>query len=197
MRRIVVLSLIAATLGYFGVTTALVAQSMGRDERPNVDAIVVLGAAQYEGRPSPIYRARLGHALELFRREVAPLLVFTGGRGVPGERYSEGGAGRLWALDHGVPDDAILVEETSRNTFENLRNVARMLGDRGMDEVVLVSDPFHMYRATAQARDVGLRAHPSPTRSSPISGNPFKLAYAVLREDLAVGAYFLFGPLGQ
>lgn len=189
------LTLIAVTVGYFGVTTVLVARGMARDERPNVDAIVVLGAAQYQGRPSPIYQARLEHALELYRREVAPLLVFTGGRGVSGERYSEGGAGRLWALEHGVPEKAIMVEEASRTTFQNLRNVQRMLARQGKDEVVLVSDPFHMYRATAQARDVGLRAYPSPTRSSPMSGSPVKLAYAVLREDLAVGAYVLFGPV--
>jgi uncharacterized SAM-binding protein YcdF (DUF218 family) len=192
MRRIVVQLLLTAIAGYFGVTTLLVTRAMARDERPRVDAIVVLGAAQYEGRPSPIYRARLEHALELYRAGVAPRMVFTGGRGVAGETYSEGGAGRLWALEHGVPDSAILVEEESRNTHQNLRNVAEMLTGRG-STVVLVSDPYHMYRATAQAERVGLRAWSSPTRASPVHNDPVRLASAILREDLAVGAYFLLG----
>jgi uncharacterized SAM-binding protein YcdF (DUF218 family) len=192
MRRLLLL-LAFVVLAYFAVTTALVTASMGRDERPRADAIVVLGAAQYNGQPSPIYQARLDHALELYRSGVAPLLVFTGGRGVAGERFSEGGVGRRWAISRGVPAGRILVEESSRNTYENLRGVRRLLAPRGQDTIVLVSDPFHMFRAVEQARDVGLAAHPSPTRSSPISGSPLRVAQAVLREDLAVGGYFLIG----
>lgn len=191
--RRLLLTLAAIVLAYFGLTTALVTASMGRDERPNADAIVVLGAAQYQGRPSPIYLARLEHALQLYRDGVAPLLVVTGGRGVPGERWTEGAAGRRWAQQHGVPANRILVEESSRNTYQNLIGVAGLLRPRGLDQVVLVSDPFHMFRAMAQAREVGLRPHPSPTRSSPISASPAKLAAAILREDIAVGAWVVTG----
>jgi uncharacterized SAM-binding protein YcdF (DUF218 family) len=192
MRRLLLL-LAFVVLGYFAVTTALVTASMGRDERPRAHAIVVLGAAQYNGQPSPVYQARLDHALELYRAGVAPLLIFTGGRGVEGERFSEGGVGRRWAIAKGVPPNRILVEESSRNTFQNLRGVKRLLQPRGQDTIVLVSDPYHMFRAVEQARDVGLAAHPSPTRSSPVSANPLRMAQAVLREDVAVGGYFLVG----
>jgi uncharacterized SAM-binding protein YcdF (DUF218 family) len=192
MRRLLVL-VVFVVLGYFAVTTALVTATMAKDERDRADAIVVLGAAQYNGSPSPVYRARLDHALDLWRSGVAPMLVFTGGRGVPGERFSEGGAGRQWAIDHGVPANRILIEESSRSTYENLRGVRKLLAPRGMHRIVLVSDPYHMFRAVEQARDVGLVAQPSPTRSSPMSGNPARTALAVLREDLAVGGYFLAG----
>jgi uncharacterized SAM-binding protein YcdF (DUF218 family) len=192
MRRLILLVLFVV-LGYFTVTTALVTATMGRDERRRADAIVVLGAAQYNGTPSPVYSARLDHALDLWRSGVAPLLVLTGGRGVAGERFSEGGAGRRWAIEHGVPADRILVEESSRTTYENLRGVRRLLAPRRMQRIVLVSDPFHMFRAVEQAEDVGLVAHPSPTRSSPIAGDPARIALAVLREDLAVGGYLLLG----
>jgi uncharacterized SAM-binding protein YcdF (DUF218 family) len=195
--RRLLLTVAALVLAYFGLTTTLVTASMGRDERPRADAIVVLGAAQYEGRPSPIYLARLEHALDLYRDGVAPLLVVTGGRGVAGERWTEGAAGRRWAQEHGVPAGSILVEESSRNTYENLIGVAGLLRPRGLDQVVLVSDPFHMFRAMAQAREVGLEAHPSPTRSSPISASPAKLAAAVLREDIAVGAWVVTGDRGE
>ena len=196
MRRLIVIVLFVV-LGYFTITTALVTATMGRDEHPPSDAIVVLGAAQYNGTPSPVYRARLDHALDLWRAGVAPLMVFTGGRGVPGERYSEGGAGRQWAIDHGVPPQRILIEESSRTTSENLEAVARLLEPRKMRRIVLVSDPFHMFRAVEQAEDVGLVAHPSPTRSSPISGNPARTALAVLREDIAVGGYFVTDALNR
>jgi uncharacterized SAM-binding protein YcdF (DUF218 family) len=191
--RRLLISLGALVLAYFALTTILVTVSMGRDDRPRSDAIVVLGAAQYEGRPSPIYQARLEHALELYRDGVAPLLVFTGGRGVAGERWTEGAAGRRWAEAHGVPSDRILVEESSKTTYQNLDGVADLLRPKGMRDVVLVSDPFHMFRALAQAREVGLEPHPSPTRSSPISASPAKLTMAVLREDIAVGAWILTG----
>jgi uncharacterized SAM-binding protein YcdF (DUF218 family) len=192
MRRLLVL-VVFVVLGYFAVTTALVTATMAKDERDRADANVVLGAAQYNGSPSPVYRARLDHALDLWRSGVAPMMVFTGGRGVPGERFSEGGAGRQWAIDHGVPANRILIEESSRSTYENLRGVRKLLAPRGMHRIVLVSDPYHMFRAVEQARDVGLVAQPSPTRSSPMSGNPARTALAVLREDLAVGGYFLAG----
>jgi uncharacterized SAM-binding protein YcdF (DUF218 family) len=192
MRRLLII-LAVVVLGYFAVTTTLVTASMGKDERPRADAIVVLGAAQYNGQPSPIYQARLDHALDLFRAGIAPTLVFTGGHGVEGERFTEGGVGRTWAISKGVPADRILVEESSRNTYQSLRGVHALLKPRGKDVIVLVSDPFHMFRAVEQAQDVGLTAHPSPTRSSPISGNPLRVAKAVLREDVAVGGYFLVG----
>jgi uncharacterized SAM-binding protein YcdF (DUF218 family) len=195
MRR-VLLGLLVLVLAYFAVTTVLVARSMGRDERPRVDAIVVLGAAQYDGRPSAIYRARLEHALDLYTGGVAPLLVFTGGKH-KADRFTEGGSGARWAMERGVPEEAVLVEERSRTTYQNLAGAKRLLARRTLPgarpRIVIVSDPFHMFRAVKQAADLGLDAYPSPTRTSPLSASRLKLTELVLREDLAIAGYLLSG----
>jgi uncharacterized SAM-binding protein YcdF (DUF218 family) len=195
MRR-VLLGLLVAVLAYFAVTTTLVARWMGKDERPRVDAIVVLGAAQYDGRPSAIYQARLEHAIGLYGDGVAPLLVFTGGKEA-GDRFTEGGSGARWALAQGVPASAVLAEEKSRTTYQNLAGAKRVLqphtpaGRR--PRIVIVSDPFHMFRAVKQAADLGMDAYPSPTRTSPLSASRIRLTESVLREDLAIGGYLLSG----
>ena len=195
MRR-VLLGLLALVLAYFAVATTLVARWMGKDERPRVDAIVVLGAAQYNGRPSAIYRARLEHAVDLYDGGVAPLLVFTGGR-EEGDQFSEGGSGARWALEQGIPASAVLAEERSRTTYQNLAGAKRVLQRRAPDgrrpRIVIVSDPFHMFRAVQQAADLGLDAYPSPTRTSPLSASRVKLTESVLREDLAIAGYLLSG----
>ena len=195
MRR-VLLGLLVGVLAYFAVTTALVARWMGKDERPRVDAIVVLGAAQYDGRPSAIYQARLEHAVALWRGQVAPLLVFTGGK-EQGDRFTEGGSGARWARQRGVPAEAVLVEERSRTTYQNLAGAMQLLEgrdpDRDRHRIVVVSDPFHMFRALKQAADLGMDAYPSPTRTSPLSASRLKLTELVLREDLAIAGYLLSG----
>ena len=195
MRR-VLLGLLVLVLAYFAVTTTLVARWMGKDERPRVDAIVVLGAAQYDGRPSAIYEARLEHALDLWSDKVAPVLVFTGGK-EEGDRFTEGGSGARWALARGVPEGAILTEERSRTTYQNLAGAKRLLERRdpggGRHKIVVVSDPFHMFRAVRQAADLGLDAYPSPTRTSPLSASRLKLTELVIREDLAIAGYLLSG----
>ncbi|HEV8648782.1 MAG TPA: YdcF family protein [Actinomycetes bacterium] len=195
MRRIL-LGLLMVVLAYFAVTTFLVASWMGKDERPQADAIVVLGAAQYDGRPSAIYRARLEHAVDLWNARAAPLLVFTGGK-EPGDRFTEGGSGARWAVGKGVPAAATLVEESSRTTYGNLAGAKRALEARGPKDrrlrIIIVSDPFHMFRAVKQANDLGLDAHPSPTRTSPLSASKLKLTESVLREDLAIGGYVIAG----
>ena len=194
MRR-VLLGLLVLVLAYFAVTTTLVARWMGKDERPRVDAIVVLGAAQYDGRPSAIYEARLEHALDLWSDKVAPVLVFTGGK-EPGDRFTEGGSGARWALARGVPEEAVLTEEQSRTTYQNLAGAKRALERHdpgGQHRIVVVSDPFHMFRAVRQAADLGMDAYPSPTRTSPLSASRLKLTELVLREDLAIAGYLLSG----
>lgn len=193
MRRVILGILIAVVL-YFAVTTALVAIWMTKDDHPKVDAIVVLGAAQYDGRPSAIYAARLQHAVDLYRDGVAPLIVFTGGN-EPGDRFTEGGSGARWAVEHGIPESATLKEETSRTTYENLAGAKKVLDSHlkthDRPRIVVVSDPFHMLRAMKQADDLGFVAYPSPTRSSPISASHASLTMAVLREDLALGGYLI------
>ena len=194
MRRVLV-GLLVLVLAYFAVSTTLVARWMGKDERPRVDAIVVLGAAQYDGRPSAIYEARLEHALDLWSDRVAPLLVFTGGK-EPGDRFTEGGSGARWARQRGVPERAVLTEERSRTTYQNLAGARQLLERRdpgGRHRIVVVSDPFHMFRAVRQAADLGMDAYPSPTRTSPLSASRLKLTELVLREDLAIAGYLLSG----
>jgi uncharacterized SAM-binding protein YcdF (DUF218 family) len=126
---------------------------------------------------------------------VAPVLVFTGGK-EPGDRFTEGASGARWATERGVPEGAVLTEEQSRTTYQNLAGAKRLLERRdpgGRHHVVVVSDPFHMFRAVRQAADLGMDAYPSPTRTSPLSASRLKLAELVLREDLAIAGYLLSG----
>lgn len=128
------------------------------------DAIVVLGAAQYRGRPSPVLRSRLDHAVGLYARGLAPRIVMTGGI-AEGDTASEAAVARLYALEAGVPDSAILLENEGRTTGQSLARVARLLEGRRLASVILVSDPFHVLRAGRIARRHGLDVRTSPTRT--------------------------------
>lgn len=173
MRRIVLrvaAALLAALVLYVGVTFGQVVSASRRDGARRADAIVVLGAAQYDGRPSPVLRARLDHAAALYRRKLAPVVVVTGGR-QPGDRFSEAQASARYLSERrGVPADAVLWEPYGKNSWEQLASAARFLKRRGMRDVVLVSDPFHSARVAAIADEEGLDAAVSPTRTSPIGG---------------------------
>lgn len=144
--------------------------SAGRTDgaRP-ADAIVVLGAAQYDGRPSPVLEARLEHALDLWRQGYAPLVFTTGGR-QPGDRTFEASVSAAWLIERGVPADAVLREVNGRTSYASLAEVAAELRRRGLDRVVLVSDPFHSLRIVETAEELGLDATASATRTSPIGG---------------------------
>jgi uncharacterized SAM-binding protein YcdF (DUF218 family) len=153
-------------------------------------AIIVLGAAQYDGRPSPVLRARVDHAIQLWRRGLAPKLIVTGGRG-QGDTTTEAAVERRYAIAHGVPDSAILLEPESRSTSESLRNVSEMLTTDTRD-VILVSDPFHMLRLSILARRFGLRPRTSPTRTSPISANRAEFWRYTLQESWKAPVAFFF-----
>lgn len=131
------------------------------DQARPVDAIVVLGAAQYDGRPSPVLEARLLHALDLWDRGLADVIVTTGAN-QPGDRFTQGFAGYTYLRDAGVADEDILVVVDGTSTWEELTATANVLAERGMDRVLLVSDPYHSYRARAMAGDAGLDAWVSP-----------------------------------
>jgi len=144
--------------------------STGRsDEARPVDAIVVMGAAQYDGRPSPQLAARLDHVVELWSRDLAPTVVVTGGN-QPGDRFTEAEASAAYLVDRGVPEAAILAEGTGTTTFESLSNVAGLLGDTGRS-VLLVTDPYHALRSKLTAQEVGFEAFVSPTPSSIVTGS--------------------------
>lgn len=137
------------------------------DEHAMADAIVVLGAAQYNGRPSPVLKARLDHALELFREGLAPRLVVTGGIG-SGDRVSEATVSRNYLRSLRIPDSALVVRPDGRTTEESMRSVGEWMAEHQLDTALLVSDPFHMARLRLEARRAHIVAHTSPTRTSPI-----------------------------
>jgi uncharacterized SAM-binding protein YcdF (DUF218 family) len=162
-----------------------------RDEARPAQAIVVLGAAQYAGKPSPVLRARLDHALELWNRHLASLLILTGGTG-EGDTTSEAAVGRTYVRKHGVPDSVIVEENAGRTTSESMRAVAGMLEVRGLQTALLVSDPFHMLRLRILARRFGFTPYTSPTRTSPIEPNRQARWKYIFSESIKAPLAFFF-----
>lgn len=161
--------LLVAVLLFLGVTFVHVWQASRRDGAREGDAIVVFGAAQYNGRPSAVLRARLDHAASLYERGLARVVVVTGGRQA-GDSQTEAGASAAYLQEKGVPQSAILWEPYGRNSWQQLASVAGILRRRDLQRVVLVTDPFHAERVHEMAEELGLDATVSPTRTSPISG---------------------------
>ena len=161
------------------------------DQAKPAESIVVLGAAQYDGRPSPVLRARLDHGIDLWNRGMGKVLVLTGGRGA-GDTTSEAEAGRAYARKHGVPDTVILLENKGRTTRESMLGVAQLLQDRGIKTAIVVSDPFHMLRLSIIGRRFGLTPYTSPTQTSPISPNREKRWRYMLGESVKAPLAFLF-----
>lgn len=189
--RLVVLGALGAVIAA-GYTTYRIWQQGELDEARPVQAIVVMGAAQYNGVPSPVYAARLAHAVDLYLDGVAPILVVTGGK-AEGDQTTEAAAGRAFAVAHGVPMSAILAEDHGRTTRESLRAVGELLLEAGIEEVVIVSDRTHMLRSLRIATDEGLRVWGSPTRTSPTDLDPVRSLDATVRELVALAVYFLEG----
>lgn len=185
--RAIVLLIIAAWL----VSLLTVLFFERRDDARRADAIVVLGAAQYDGRPSPVLRARLDHAVSLWEQRFAPRLILTGGMG-DGDTTSEAAVGRRYAMKRGVPDTAILTETRGRTTAESIQRVAAMMDSLGHRQVILVSDPFHMLRLWILARRFDLVPHTSPTRTSPISASRVESWRYTLSESVKAPLTLLF-----
>ena len=160
---------IIVAAGYYLLCLYQVWHSARSDEARPADAIVVLGAAQYDGRPSPVLAARLDHALLLWKAGYAPRIVVTGGKR-PGDRFTEATASADYLIARGVPDGAILREVQGTTTWGSLAATARILRNRGLESVLVVSDPYHSLRARQTARELGLDAHASPTLTSPVHG---------------------------
>jgi uncharacterized SAM-binding protein YcdF (DUF218 family) len=181
---------VAVLMAYLVVTFVQVWLAARRDEAAAADAIIVLGAAQYDGEPSPVLAARLDHAAGLYRRGLAPLIVVTGGRR-EGDRFTEAGAGAAYLEDLGIPGNVIERETTSTHSWESLAAAARFLLADGVERVILVSDPYHSYRIETIADDLGLDASVSPTRTSPVED--VDELRAMLRETAAVAAGRILG----
>jgi uncharacterized SAM-binding protein YcdF (DUF218 family) len=180
-------SIIAALVAGAVLFLAIYRQARTDSARP-AQAIVVLGTAQFNGWPGPVFQARLDHALELWREGFAPLLVVTGGK-MPADGYTEAEAAWAYLTNAGVPSDAIVMENAATDTWESMQGVAAILEPMGIDDVILVSDGFHIFRSRLMARDVGLHATGSPAEKSPIRvGGGGELSY-MLREAAGVVAH--------
>ncbi len=175
-----------------GFATYRIWSQGSRDEQRPADAIVVLGATQYDGRPSPVFAARLDHAISLWKQGVAPWLVVTGGKR-PGDRVTEAQTALEYAMANGVPESAILTEDRSHSTYQSLSGVARLLDERGLATVVIVSDPTHMLRSLRMSTDLGLVAYGSPTRTSPVDQQLESKLRATAHELGALAMYFFGG----
>jgi uncharacterized SAM-binding protein YcdF (DUF218 family) len=187
--RIVLGALVVALLLVGG--TAVRVWQLGRtDERQPVDMIVVLGAAQYDGEPSPVFRARLQHALELYSEGVAPRIVTVGGAAA-GDAFTEAQAGEQWLVENGVPGQALLPVDEGRDTFESFEAVAAVAEQRGWRSAVLVSDPWHSLRSRTMASDVGLDATTSPTKRGPVVQTRETQFRYIVRETGALIYYHL------
>ena len=164
MIRGFLLAVLLVVLGFAYVAWSIVDYGSGEDV-PSADAALVLGAAAWGSKPSPVFRERINHAVKLYQSGKVRWIVFTGGTPEPGYP-AEADVGREFAARQGVPMTAMLVENQSRTTWQNLSN-ARDLGNQfGIRSYLLVSDPLHMRRAVLMAGDLGLRASPAPTQSS-------------------------------
>ncbi|QFG25694.1 YdcF family protein [Actinomadura sp. WMMB 499] len=168
-----------------------------QDERPHSDAIVVLGAAQYNGKPSPTLRWRLQHALDLYRDGVAPTIVTVGGK-QPGDNYTEAGSGRRWLVEEGgVPAGDVVAVPTGRDTLQSFEAVGRLYDARGWSSGVIVSDPWHSFRSERMAVDHGIEATASPTRSGPSVQTRETQVYNIVRETGAYLSYTFLGGDGE
>lgn len=168
LKAVLAVGVLTAVVSYVVAFASVLAVSRQDQARP-VPAIVVLGAAQYNGKPSPVLKARLDHAAQLYADSVAPIIVLTGGA-ASGDKTSEAEAAAAY-LSKLVPAPALVVLATGRTTDESIAAAAEWCRGYSITEIVVVSDPFHMLRIRLEARRQGLTAWTSPTRTSPISAH--------------------------
>ena len=167
LKTLTVVVLVGLVYGCVGLVQVW---QVGRtDQARSVDAIVVLGVAQYDGRPSPQLRARLEHALALWVDGRAPRIITTGGN-QPGDRFTEAEASANFLVEGAVPAEVIIQENVGSTTRESLMGVRDIVNARGINSILIVTDPYHSLRARLIAQDLGLVAYVSPTRTSPLQG---------------------------
>jgi uncharacterized SAM-binding protein YcdF (DUF218 family) len=178
---VVVLVLAVAALAWCRWVYLQIEHYANLDEAAPADAICVFGAAEYDGRPSPVFRARLDHALELYRRGIAPLIITLGGNG--GDQYNEGGVGQEYLMSRGVLEQNIIAETESRNTADSARRVAVIARANGLRRLVIVSDGTHLFRIHAICAADGLNVLTSPRSSVVIPGSSLefdRIAHEIL-----------------
>jgi uncharacterized SAM-binding protein YcdF (DUF218 family) len=193
LRHWIFLILLAALASFVFLEASLykcIRRQAADDETRPAAAIVIFGAAEYNGRPSPVYQARLDHAFYLEDRDIAPLVITTGGSGGD-PHFTEGGVGRDYLIQQGVAGSKILAETHSETTFQTVKAVTQMLKTRGESNCVAVSDGFHLYRIKLLFSSFGITAYASPAPASPIEAEPFARALYSLRELLIINLWHL------
>ncbi|MCW2673646.1 MAG: uncharacterized protein JWP14_2235 [Frankiales bacterium] len=188
VRRIVA-ALVLLPLLLLAGTAARVWWVARQDDRPHSDAIVVLGASQFDGRPSAVFRARLDHAAELFKQGIAPRIVTVGG-GRTGDRFTEAEAGKRYLATKGI--STVLAIGVGSNTLQSVKALAVVYKQQGWKSAVLVTDPWHSLRSRRMAQDLGLKAATSPTRTGPANASRSTELRYVARETAAYLYYRVF-----
>jgi uncharacterized SAM-binding protein YcdF (DUF218 family) len=161
-----------------------------REEAAPADALVIFGAAEYNGAPSPVLKARLDHAFDLEEHGLAPLVITTGGSGGD-PRYTEAGVGRDYLIQRGVAQAKILVDTRSLTTYESVQAAALLLRQRHKYTCIAVSDGFHLYRIKLMFRSLGIAAYASPAPDSPIEADPFLRTLHSLREMVNTSLWYV------
>jgi uncharacterized SAM-binding protein YcdF (DUF218 family) len=156
---------VLALLIYIGYVSAEIARQSSIDEARTADAILVLGAAEYRGRPSPVLKARLDHALELFHKKLAPVVITTGGAGGDPD-FTEGGVGRSYLIENNVPSEAIIVEREGETTAHSTAAAGEIMRRMGLKSCILVSDGYHIFRAKKMLEWRGIQVYGSPRQST-------------------------------
>lgn len=188
----VLLGLLIGSLVLVGYVAGHVWWVGRQDNHPRSDAIVVLGAAEYNGTPSEVFAARLDHARALYADHVAPRIVTVGGK-QPGDRFTEARTAQNYLVAHGVPANAILPVEVGHDTLQSVRAVSHVFTTRGWHTAVLVTDPWHCLRSRTMARDAGIAAETSPERTGPAVHSRGTEVRYIARETVAYIYYSIFG----
>ena len=183
-----------ALVSYVGIAAVSVTWAGTHSETEVVDAIVVMGAAQYDGVPSPLLASRLQHALDLWKQKQAPLIAVTGGKR-PGDRFTEGDTSRRWLTDRGVPSTGIVVESSGRSTWESIKNLAPLLTQVNVHSVVVVSSSWHVQRTALSLEELGFRAHSSASPDGVLSGSSEKSKLIREIAGVSLGRIIGFGTL--
>ena len=183
-----------ALVSYVGIAAISVTWAGTHHDTSSVDAIVVMGAAQYDGVPSPLLASRLEHALDLWKKKQAPLIAVTGGKRA-GDRFTEGDTSRRWLTDRGVPAADIVVESAGHSTWESIENLAPLLNDVDVDSVVVVSSSWHVQRAALSLEELGFRAHSSASPDGVLSGSSEKSKLIREIAGVSLGRIIGFGTL--
>ncbi len=182
------IALLVGLSGYWGYLYHQIRDCAVRDEAHTADTIVVLGAAQYNGRPSPVLKARLDHAFELYRRGLAETIITTGSFG-PDPNYSEAHVSTQYLVQKGIDPSHILTEQGSGTTLDSIRATVGLMQAKGWTATLVVSDGFHLFRAKKMFQDSGVLAYTSPAPDSPIEGGASQRFWHSVREVFLFSAY--------